>query len=248
MSSVYSEYFQISSRGRPIVGDTKTSAVNIDHLGWLVCDGRSFPTSQFPFLFDVIGYSFGGSGSNFSLPNPKGCVPGFIGSNAGGPEGYTGPTGPTSRALGDIVGEEGHILTIGEMPTHNHGETGGGDYTRVNATSLQLVDPGHVHSGTTNAGGFGGATTALTGIGTDVADNSGSHTHTFTTNTSTGGTYLVDPTHQHQIYPSGGSNFHNNMQPTMFIGNLFMYSGNPFYGTNPLCALSNGNGQPTNII
>jgi len=35
---------------------------------WHYCDGSSLPVWQFPALFDLIGYQFGGSGELFQLP------------------------------------------------------------------------------------------------------------------------------------------------------------------------------------
>ena len=100
MASRNRDFFQMSAHSRPMAGDTKTSVLDLDHLGWLKCDGRSLSKTDFQFLFDVIGYSFGGSGNNFFLPDPRGCVPGFVGSNAGL---YSGPTGPTNRLLGQVA-------------------------------------------------------------------------------------------------------------------------------------------------
>ena len=37
--------------------------------GFLLADGRSLKKSEYTELFDVIGYTYGGSGDNFSLPN-----------------------------------------------------------------------------------------------------------------------------------------------------------------------------------
>lgn len=37
--------------------------------GWLLCDGSSYTTSQYARLFQVIGYTYGGSGSTFKVPN-----------------------------------------------------------------------------------------------------------------------------------------------------------------------------------
>ena len=37
--------------------------------GYLLCDGRSVNSDDYPELFDAIGYTFGGSGSSFSVPN-----------------------------------------------------------------------------------------------------------------------------------------------------------------------------------
>lgn len=188
------DYFQMTAHQRPITGDTKTSVLLTDHLGWLLCDGRLLNVSDYQFLFGAIQYSFGSnlSGTQFQLPNPAGRVPGFIGSGAG----------LTSRRMGSNYGEETHTLTVAEMPTHKH----------------TITDPGHNHTGTTDAAGFGTNTQSVHTVTTqaDAADNSGSHTHTFTTATNTTGITLNN---------TGGSNAHNNMQPTLFLGNLFIFSG-----------------------
>jgi microcystin-dependent protein len=216
MASRNRDFFDLSAHRRPMVGDTKTSALNLDHLGWLKCDGRTLSKTEFQFLFDVIGYSFGGSGSNFLLPDPRGCVPGFVGSNAGG---YSGPTGPTNRLLGEVVGEEAHTLSIPEMPTHGH--TG----TTDSATT------GITHNAPATNGNFGLIRVSPGGNNT----NDGSTDQTVgepDVATRPAALVLTDPGHVHNFTTTntGGSNYHNNMQPTIFVGSLFIYSGKPLYG------------------
>lgn len=41
-------------------------------IGWLLCNGASLQTSQYPALFAAIGYTHGGSGSTFKLPDSRG--------------------------------------------------------------------------------------------------------------------------------------------------------------------------------
>lgn len=36
--------------------------------GWLLCNGASVAVSRYNALFKVIGYTYGGSGANFTLP------------------------------------------------------------------------------------------------------------------------------------------------------------------------------------
>jgi microcystin-dependent protein len=73
------------------------------------------------------------------------------------------------------------------------------------------------------------------GVGTlptaNVADQTASEART----TGTSSANIVDHGHQHNFTTTntGGSQYHNNMQPTIFVGSLFMYSGKPFYGATP---------------
>ncbi|WP_255423232.1 phage tail protein [Undibacterium sp. CY21W] len=40
----------------------------IEPSGWMVCDGRTLNVAQYPVLFAVIGYRFGGSDGQFHIP------------------------------------------------------------------------------------------------------------------------------------------------------------------------------------
>ena len=40
--------------------------------GYVVCDGASYATTQYPELFTAIGYVYGGAGANFSVPDLRG--------------------------------------------------------------------------------------------------------------------------------------------------------------------------------
>lgn len=208
MGSYFRDYYAPKATERPTVGDTKTSVVGRDHMGWLLCDGRSVSTTTYNLLFQVIGYSFGGSGANFTLPDARGRVTGAIGA---------GP-GPTTWALGDVSGAQIHTLTINQMPAHRHGSA---DVTgNNNGNGITDLSGAHTHSGTTDAAGWAAASAnpAVSATTMDVADNTGSHTHTFTTG-------QPSVLHHHKIGSTGGGAAHNNMQPTIFMGNTFIYCG-----------------------
>ena len=215
-------------------------------MGWLLCDGRALPVSQFRFLFNVLGYSFGGSGDTFLLPKMFGRVPGAIGSN------ITSNGVGSNFILGQDVGEYVHQLTYPEMPSHNHGVAPGYPSTQQlstnNSTSIEytmltvssstanLYDPGHDHAYFASGNNNHDNADAL-GV-TSSANNSGGST----TDTGTRLTNIIDlghrhdvndPGHAHILNPAGLDNYHNNIQPTLFMGNMFIYCGLYNFGTFP---------------
>lgn len=214
-----SSWFQLTAHQRPSVGDMKTSALGIDHMGWLVCDGRALNIVDFPQLYNVIGRSFGSNTVNdFFLPNPAGRVPGFVGAGSG----------LTTRALGSNVGAETHTLTIAEMPAHKHGSVDVTGNTNGDGVTGSYT---HNHGGQTS-GLIGGTNivnslenvyNSLSPLNAVVNAGEGTHDHS-----------ISSDTHNHSIGSTGGGSNHNNMQPTLFVGNMFIYSGRPFYGSNAI--------------
>ena len=82
--------------------------------GWLLCDGDLKSTTTFADLFAAIGYTYGGTGATFALPDMQSRFPLGVGSGSG----------LTTRNLADNVGGvEEHELDITEIPEHTHGLT-----------------------------------------------------------------------------------------------------------------------------
>jgi microcystin-dependent protein len=191
MSSILRRSSAFTAQDKPVTGDMKMSFVGYDHIGWMLCDGRSLSTASYNLLFQVIGYQFGGAGASFNLPNPAGGVVGVVGQR-------TTTVSTTLHPPGQDIGEEKHQLTVPEMPAHSH----------------TITDPGHAHSyiNELNDVNVNNLTTQTT-----AASNADLNQ---TTGTSTTGI---------SINSTGGSLAHNTIQPTLFMGNMFIYSGIPSY-------------------
>ncbi|RTL04649.1 tail fiber protein [Candidatus Dependentiae bacterium] len=101
--------------------------------GWLLCYGQSISKTTYANLFDVIGYTYGGSGDNFNVPDMRGRA--FIGlDNIGGTNAnvLTNAITPNRNTLGGATGQE----TINIQ--HNHGGT---------ATPITQGSPGSASNG-----------------------------------------------------------------------------------------------------
>ena len=97
---------------------------------WLWCDGSLVSTTTYASLFAQLSYTYGGSGSNFAVPDLRGrAVFGLDNMNnsvgTGGGDAGRLTSGSAAAidgdSLGSTGGDEEHVLTEAEMPSHQHG-------------------------------------------------------------------------------------------------------------------------------
>jgi microcystin-dependent protein len=113
--------------------------------GWLRCDGASYNTVDYPELFAVLGYTFGGSGASFNVPNQIQSSDGvtLIGMGTG--------TGLTARTLGTTVGLNTHTLTANESAQFTaHTHTGSANTAHTHSSISRYTSTG---GGTFGTGG-----------------------------------------------------------------------------------------------
>jgi microcystin-dependent protein len=128
----------------PFLSEIRIFSFGFPPKGWALCDGQLLPINQNQALFSLLGTTYGGDGRvNFGLPDLQGRVPIHMGS---------------SHTLGERGGEQGHTLSISEIPTHVH---------VANGSSLdgdQPIPTGNLLAGTATAQLYTGTVSNLTSL------------------------------------------------------------------------------------
>jgi len=109
--------------------------------GWLVCDGSSVAQADYPELYAVIGTTYGGTGSNFNLPNLE--------------DRFTVGAG-NSYANGDTGGQSTVTLSTSQIPSHDHSVHSHLGGLAVSPGELPVTLP-NILSGSTGSTGGGGS-------------------------------------------------------------------------------------------
>jgi microcystin-dependent protein len=109
----------------PFLSEIRMMSFGFPPKGWALCDGQLLPINQNQALFSLLGTTYGGDGRvNFGLPNLDGRTPMHMGN------GHT---------LGERGGEQGHTLSISEIPTHTHTANATSDPHTTSPENYQAV-------------------------------------------------------------------------------------------------------------
>jgi microcystin-dependent protein len=116
----------------PYIGEIRIFGGNFPPQGWAFCDGSLLAISENDALFNLIGTTYGGNGTNtFALPDLRGRVAVHQGSN-----------GSSSYVIGQQGGGETVTLATGQLPAHTHQANGGPAGTTVSPSgNFWSTDP-----------------------------------------------------------------------------------------------------------
>ena len=92
------------------VGNIMIWPSNTPPQNYLMADGSSYSISAYPQLYSAIGTTYGGSGSNFNVPNMNQSAMPYYDTN-------------TNINYGSFSGSANLSLNVNQLPTHTHSGT-----------------------------------------------------------------------------------------------------------------------------
>ena len=136
----------------PFLGEIKAVAFTFAPRGWAFCNGQLLQISQNQSLFSLLGTIYGGDGrTTFALPDLRGRAAMHFGV----------------RNQGTKAGEETHVLTANELPSHTHRlqSSSGAAESPIPTGNRLASSPAHVHGAATNLTSLHPNSVATTGSG-----------------------------------------------------------------------------------
>jgi microcystin-dependent protein len=172
--------------------------------GYLLCDGSSVSSTTYLALHAVISNTYGGSAYtgagalSFNLPDLRGRLPMGAGTGTGQNASGTGApsgTAQTARTRGQWLGEETHLLTTAEMPSHSHNGATGDAGSHSHTLSKEVLT--YMGSGGSRYDPYPGSV--------------------WTGSPAAGLTISTQANHSHSIPANGGDGRHANIPPVVVL-------------------------------
>ena len=140
-------WLELGTLQKDLIGELKDYAGGVVPTGYLLCDGAAVSRTTYSALYTAIGTRWG-NGNGFSTFN----VPDFRRRVAMGSGGVDDGSG-IGVLVGSSGGQETHILTIPELPSHTHTIRDVVTNTRtVGSTSGNFVANNSIESGSVGDG------------------------------------------------------------------------------------------------
>mgnify|MGYP000350743285 CR=1 FL=1 len=198
--------------------------------GFLIENGASISRTQYPDLFAAIGYSYGGSGDNFNLPDSRGRA--SVNLNLSDPE---------FDVIGERTGSKTETITSTQMPSHTHVQNAH-NHTQ-DAHTHTVNDPGHNHTQNAHShtycasvncdfigmqgggqGGWSQQQASINNIFQLIFTSTTATNNASLTGVSINSVAAVNQTTAATNQNTGGGGSHNNIQPSIVKNYAIKYS------------------------
>lgn len=119
-----------------IIGEViMVARTTLPSANWLFCDGASYPISQYGELFSIIGFTYGGSGGDFNVPN-------FLSKTPVGADANSSIT--TTYGGTPVVSSGNRNQSVNQLASHNHAITiNDGNFTYASGSNPNNSDRGN---------------------------------------------------------------------------------------------------------
>lgn len=160
LANLQAQLEALQMQGRPFFGEIRVFSGNFRPDGWLYCNGLLLEIGTYPELFSVIGNTFGGDGrTTFGLPDLRGRIAMGMGAGAG----------LTNRKIGQKVGAESVLLSVDQLPAHDH-------TLRATNSAASVTQPaGNILAGSVSGMTYRNAATSVV-MGSGSIGSTGSNT------------------------------------------------------------------------
>ena len=190
---------------------TRLSDTDLETLGLLKCDGSSKVVASYQNLYNVIGYTYGGSGLNFNIPNlhsqkltikaaANTATVGTTTTTTSHTHLVSNTNNTVTWTLGTTPVDPTNGATVAMTHTHNNYNTN----TAFNANTAGDQSTAHNHTGDTAVGGVPNTDASSGANGNTNNTGTPQHTHNMSFNASTTNTYGEAHSAAHTLTVSGG--------------------------------------------
>jgi len=129
--------------------------------GTLYCDGTTYQRTDYPELYAVLASVYIVDADSFVVPDLRGRT--VIGDGTG--------SGLSARAVGDLLGEETHVLTTAELASHAHTTVPHTHVDGIAVASLAEAPVVPIPSAVPGVGVTGSSGVTVNNTGSDTAHN-----------------------------------------------------------------------------
>jgi len=190
------DYVDAAAEAAFPVGGVVDYAGSVAPTGWLLCNGASVATATYPDLFAAIGYTWGGSGASFNVPNLNGRATVGVGAAV---QTETFASGAVAANTITVASNSDRWITGMQVSVTGTGITATGTFyiIRISATSIRLAASlANAQNGTNMTLTPGGGSSVITYTGTSrtIGTTGGEETHAMSSSELLAHTHYVGVT------------------------------------------------------
>jgi microcystin-dependent protein len=193
ITSLQNQLNILITKSARIIGSILTTSLLTAPQNYMLCNGASISTSEYPELFSLLGYTYGGSGTSFNIPSFRSFYP--VGAN------NTQNNLPYSNLMtgNNYLNSTSNYLLSGSVSNFPN-------FFRMAPHTHDIIDNGHSHTLYTNTQ----TPTSIPNLNYNIKQSGSSY---LSSNSTTGITIISDGVQFQQVDPLSGLKGVNSTPP-----------------------------------